>query len=96
MDKTVKTSYLALDGSIMPNLNSNLEDSDYITDYGIHTIDTLPDWYNDTPLDLYLQDWIMTNEVNEDGGPTWYALETKEGETRAFYTPRMKFKQLKL
>lgn len=97
MDKTVKTSYLGFDGSIIPNRNANLEDSDYITDYGIHAIDTLPDWYNDTPMELYLQDWIIANELNEDGdGPSWYSLETKEGETRAFYTPRIKFKQMKL
>ena len=97
MDKTVKTSYLDFDGSIMPNRNANLEVSDYITDYGIHAIDTLPDWYNGIPMELYLQDWIMTNELNEDGdGPSWYSLDTKEGETLAFYTPREKFKQMKL
>lgn len=97
MDKTVKTSYLGFDGSIMPNRNANLEDSDYITDYGIHTVDKLPDWYNDTPMELYLQDWIMTNELNEDGyGTSWYSLDTKEGKTMAYYTPREKFKQMKL
>lgn len=100
MDKTVKTPYLEsskyVDGCINQHA-ANLEDSDYITDYGIHTVDKLPDWYNDTPMELYIQDWIMTNELNEDGdGTSWYSLDTKEGETRAFYTPREKFKQMKL
>ncbi len=100
MDKTVKTSYIEsskyVDGCIIQHV-ANLEDSDYITDYGIHTVDKLPDWYNNTPMDLYLQDWIMTNELNNDGyGPSWYSLNTKEGKIRAFYTPREKFRQMKL
>jgi hypothetical protein len=76
---------------------ANLENSDYVNEYGIPIIDKLPDWYNDRPLNLYLQDWIMANELNEDDDDqSWYSLETKEGEKRAFYTPRMKFKQMKL
>ena len=100
MEKTVKIPYLEsskyCDGCINVHV-ANLEDSDYVDEYGIPIIDKLPDWYNDKPLNLYLQDWIMTNELNEDGyGTSWYSLDTKEGETRAFYTPREKFKQMKL
>ena len=101
MDKTVKSQYLETDKYNDGQINShkaNLEGNDYLADYSsIHTIDELPDWYKDTPMKLYLQDWIMTNELNEDSdGPSWYSLDTKEGETRVFYTPREKFKQMKL
>ena len=100
MDKTVKTPYLESSKYADGRINqyaANLEDFDYITDFGIHTVDKLPDWYNDMPMELYLQDWIMTNELNEDGyGPSWYSLDMKKGETLVFYTPREKFKQMKL
>lgn len=100
MEKAVKIPYLEsskyCDGCINGYV-ANLEDSDYVNEYGIPIIDKLPDWYNDRPLNLYLQDWIMANELNEDDDDqSWYSLETKEGETRAFYTPRIKFKQMKL
>ena len=99
MEKAVKIPYLEsskyFDGRISGHV-ANLEDSDYVNEHGIPIIDKLPDWYNDRPLNLYLQDWIMANELNEEGSPTWYSLEAKDGENRAFYTPREKFKQMKL
>jgi hypothetical protein len=100
MDKVVKTPYIEsckyLDGCVVER-SANLEDSDYISNYGIHIIDDIPEWYNEKAIDLYKQDWITTNELNNDiGYDVEYSLDDADGYTKAFYSVSKKFKQMKL